>query len=66
MVAPNTNPNNGDTEELEYPVSFESSAGTLAGKYCRTVIFMKPMVIKYKRSGIQYYRWFNQNFEGNT
>lgn len=66
MVAPNTNPNNGSTEEFDYPVSFESSAGTVAGKYCRTLIFMKPMVIKYKRSGTQYYRWFNQNFEGNT
>jgi hypothetical protein len=66
MVAPRMAPDDGGTQESEAVISFESAAGTEAGKYCRTLIFMKPLVIKYKRSGNQYYRWFNQNFDGNT
>ena len=66
MVAPDMNPNNAESQESTNPISFESAAGTVAGQYCKTLVFMKPMVIRYKRSGTQYYRWFNQNFEGNT
>ena len=66
MVAPNMNPNNGESQESTDPISFERSAGTIAGKYSKTLIFMKPMVITFTRSGIRYYRWFNQNFEGNS
>ena len=66
MVAPNLNPNNGESQESTSLISFERSAGTVAGKYCKTLIFMKPMVISYTRGGIKYYRWFNQNFEGNS
>lgn len=66
MVAPNQNPNSAETDEQSYPISFESAAGTSEGQYCKTLIFMKPMVISYQRGGTQYYRWFNQNFEGNS
>lgn len=66
MVAPNQNPNNAESQEQTYPISFESAAGTEAGQYCKTLVFMRPMVITYLRSGIRYYRWFNQNFEGNS
>ena len=66
MVAPNMNPNNADTQESDFPISFESAAGTVAGQYCKTLVFMKPMVITYKIGGVQKWRWFNQNFEGNT
>ena len=66
MIAPYQNPNNAETQEETYSISFESSAGTLEGQYCKTLIFMKPMVITYLTSGTRYYRWFNQNFEGNT
>ena len=66
MVAPNMNPNNAETQESTNPISFESAAGTVAGQYCKTLVFMKPMVITYTRSGTRYYRWFNQNFEGNS
>ena len=66
MVAPNQNPNNAETQESEDPISFESAAGTVEGQYCKTLLFMKPMVIRYKRDGVTYYRWFNQNFEGNS
>jgi hypothetical protein len=66
MVAPKQNPNSGETQEQSYPISFESAAGTEEGQYCKTLVFMKPMVITYLRSGTRYYRWFNQNFEGNS
>jgi hypothetical protein len=66
MVAPNQNPNNAETQEVTYPISFEDSAGTSTGKYCKTLIFMKPLVITYLRSGTRYYRWISQNFEGNS
>ena len=66
MVAPYQNPNNAETQEQSDPISFESAAGTEAGQYCKTLVFMKPMVITYLRSGDRYYRWFNQNFEGNS
>lgn len=66
MVAPYQNPNNAESQEQTYPISFETAAGTEAGQYCKTLLFMKPMVIKYKRSGTDYWRWINQNFEGNS
>jgi hypothetical protein len=66
LVAANQNPNNGETQEESYPISFESAAGSSEGQYCKTLVFMKPMVISYTRGGTKYYRWFSQNFEGNT
>lgn len=66
LVAPDQDPNSGETEEQTYPISFESAAGSSEGQYCKTLVFMKPMVISYTRSGTQYYRWISQNFEGNT
>ena len=66
LVAPSQNPNDAATNEETFPVSFETSAGTEVGQYCKTLVFMRPMVIKYTRSGTEYYRWFSQNFEGNS
>jgi hypothetical protein len=66
MIAPNQSPNNGESEESQYPISFESAAGSSEGQYLKTLVFMKPMVITYLRSGTRYYRWFSNNFEGNT
>jgi hypothetical protein len=66
LIAPNQNPNNGETQESSYPISFESAAGSSDGQYCKTLVFMKPLVISYMRSGTKYYRWFSQNFEGNS
>ena len=66
MVAPNMNPNNGESQTSSDPISFESAAGTVAGQYCKTLVFMKPMVITYTTGGTRTYRWFNQNFEGNS
>ena len=67
MIAPNMDPNDGgDPGETTEPISFESSDGSSEGKYYKTLIFMKPLVIKYTRSGTTYYRAFTNNFEGNT
>ena len=66
MVAPNQNPNIAESQEESYPISFEYSAGSAESQYLKTLVFMKPMVIKYTRSGTEYYRWFGQNFEGNS
>ena len=66
MIAPDMSPNNGGSGTSPDPISFENAAGTVAGKYNKTLIFMKPMVITYKVNGTREYRWFNQNFEGNT
>jgi hypothetical protein len=66
MVAPRQDPNSAESQEQTYPISFEKAAGTAEGQYSKTVVFMKPMVIKYQKSGTDYWRWFNQNFEGNT
>ena len=66
MVAPRQDPNSAESQEQTYPISFESAAGTSTGQYLKTLVFMKPMVIKYTRSGTEYYRWFGQNFEGNS
>jgi hypothetical protein len=66
LIAPNQSPNSGESQEQTYPISFESAAGSSEGQYCKTLVFMKPMVISYLRSGTKYYRWISQNFEGNT
>ena len=66
MIAAGQNPNNGESQEQSYSFGFEDATGTAEGKYCKTLIFMKPMVIKYTISGTEYYRWFYQNFEGNS
>ena len=66
-VAPSENPNSGETGgETTDVISFESAAGSAASKYLKTLIFMKPMVIRYTKSGTMYYRWFSNNFEGNS
>lgn len=66
LVAPREDPNNAESQEQSYPISFESASGTVAGQYNKSLVFMKPMVIKYRRDGVMRWRWFNQNFEGNT
>lgn len=66
LVARGQDPNNGESNESTSYFSFEEGSGSSAGKYCKTLVFMKPLVIKYERSGTTYYRWFSNNFEGNT
>jgi hypothetical protein len=67
MITPNENPDGAaEAPETTEPISFESADGSSEGKYFKTLVFMKPMVIKYIRSGTTYYRAFTNNFEGNT
>jgi hypothetical protein len=65
MIGAGVDPGDAEGQERTYPISFENAAGTVGGKYCKTLVFMKPMVITYTREGTRYYRWFNQGFEGN-
>lgn len=47
-------------------ISFEQSAGTGANEYFTTYLFKKPLVLKYKKSGITYYRCFTTQFTYQT
>ena len=66
VVAVNVNPNSGANGSSSDPISFESSAGPLSSGYFKTMIFLKPLVIRYTVSGTTEYRYFTNNFEGNT
>jgi hypothetical protein len=65
-VNPQQDPNSGATDSSSNPISFEESAGPLVSDYLKTMIFMKPLVIRYRLSGNVNYRYFSNNFEGNT
>jgi hypothetical protein len=66
VVAPTRNPDNNATESSTTPFSFEDGAGPENSGYLKTMVFLKPLVIKYTNSGTTYYRYFTNNFEGNT
>ena len=66
MVCLGLDPNSGATNSSLEPISFELSAGPLVSDYHKTMIFMKPLVIRYSVGGIVNYRYFSNNFEGNT
>jgi len=65
-LSPIQSPNAGMTNSSTVPISFESSAGTLASSYLKTLIFLKPLVIRYTVAGDTQYRYFTNNFEGDT
>ena len=66
VVCPTQDPNSGGSSSSTEPISFESSAGPLVSDYLKTMIFMKPLVIRYTVAGTLNYRCFTNNFEGNT
>lgn len=66
MVCPLENPNSSATDTSSVPISFEDAAGPDSSAYLKTMIFLKPLVIKYTVSGEVTYRYFTNNFEGNT
>ena len=69
QVVPDFEPNSDSSFSNEYttPFSYESAAGGEDSDYLATVLFKKAMVIKYKKSGTQYYRGFATLWgEGNT
>jgi hypothetical protein len=67
-VAPSEDysPNNGGSGSSTSLISFESSAGPVVSTYLKTMIFLKPLVVRYTVSGTTTYRYFSNNFEGNT
>jgi hypothetical protein len=68
VVAPLESPDDGSTnnDTSTVLISFESSAGPLVSDYLKTMIFLKPLVIRYSVEGTTLYRYFTNNFEGNT
>jgi hypothetical protein len=66
VVAPTRNPDNSATQSSSTPFSFENAAGPENSGYLKTMVFLKPLVIKYTESGTVTYRYFTNNFEGNT
>lgn len=47
-------------------LSFEQSSGNEANKYFTTFLFKKPLVLKYKKAGVTYYRSFTTQFTYQT
>jgi hypothetical protein len=66
VICPNQDPDNGATGSSSSPISFESSAGPLVSDYLKTMIFLKPLVVRYTEGGNTLYRYFTNNYEGNT
>ena len=66
VVCSHQNPNQGSSGSSSQPISFESSAGPLVSDYLKTMIFLKPLVVRYTQEGTTIYRYFANNFEGNT
>jgi len=66
VVCPRQNPNSGGSGSSTEPISFESSDGPLVSDYLKTMIFLKPLVVRYTVGGTVTYRYFANNFEGNT
>lgn len=66
VVCPRQDPNSGATGSSTEPISFESSDGPLVSDYLKTMIFLKPLVVRYTVGGTVNYRYFTNNFEGNT
>ena len=67
LLLPNREPNNDHAMfESTGPLSFEESPGTVANNYFSTYLFKKPLVLKYKKSGVTYYRTFTTQFTYQT
>jgi len=52
--------------ETTNEISFEKSPGDDANEYFSTFLFKKPLVLKYTKSGITYYRAFTTQFTYQT
>jgi len=67
LLLPGREPNNDHAMfESTDPISFEQSAGNDANNYFTTFLFKKPLVLKYTKSGITYYRCFTTQFTYQT
>jgi hypothetical protein len=67
LLLPNREPNNDYAMfESTSEISFVKSPGTEANKYFSTFLFKSPLVLKYTKSGITYYRCFTTQFSPQT
>ena len=67
LLLPGREPNNDHSMfESTNQISFEQSPGNDSNRYYKTFLFKKPMVLKYKKAGITYYRSFTTQFSGQT
>jgi len=67
LLLPTREPNNDHSMfESTGQISFEQSSGTEANKYFTTFLFKRPLVLKYTKSGITYYRCFTTQFSSQT
>jgi len=67
LLLPEREPNNDHSMfETTTPISYEQSPGTEANKYFTTFLFKKPLVLRYTKSGITYYRSFSTQFSSQT
>jgi hypothetical protein len=67
LLLPGREPNNDHAMfESTNELSFEKSYGDDANEYFTTFLFKKPLVLKYTKSGITYYRAFTTQFSPQT
>jgi len=67
LLLPSREPNTDHSMfESTQPISLDQSSGTEANKYFTTFLFKKPLVLKYTKSGITYYRCFTTQFSPQT
>jgi hypothetical protein len=67
LLLPNREPNDDHSMfETTDPISFEQSAGNSDNNYFSTFLFKKPLVLKYKKSGVTKYRCFTTQFSPQT
>jgi hypothetical protein len=67
LLLPGREPNNDHAMfESTGEISFEQSTGNQANNYFSTFLFKKPLVLKYTKSEITYYRAFTTQFTYQT
>jgi hypothetical protein len=67
LLLPNREPNSDQAMfESTEQITFDQSYGDEANKYFTTFLFKKPLVLKYTKSGITYYRCFTTQFTYQT
>lgn len=67
LLLPGREPNSDHAMfESTDQISFEQSPGNESNSYFKTFLFKKPLVLKYKKAGITYYRSFTTQFSYQT
>jgi hypothetical protein len=67
LLLPGREPNNDHAMfETTDEISFVNSPGDEANNYFTTFLFKSPLVLKYTKSGITYYRAFTTQFSPQT